>query len=159
MNGYCRIAAALAGREPDAVPVMLHNFMMAAHEAGISMREYRSDPECMARAHIEAVEKYRYDGVMLDVDTATLAGAVGVPVEFPEDEPALGRGALLRSLEEVDRLEPVDVGKYWGVQVWLEAARLLMRHFRGEIGSAATAINWRFRWRAWFEACRISLWI
>lgn len=133
MSGYARIAAALAGSPPDTTPVMLHNFMMAAREAGMTMRQYRRDPQCAARAHIEAVERYGYDGVLLDIDTATLAGAAGVPVEFPEDEPALCRGALLDSIEHVDQLAPVDVGRYWGVQVWLEAAYLLKRHFGNEI--------------------------
>ena len=133
MNGYERIAAALSGRPPDTTPVMLHNFMMAAREAGLTMRQYRSDPEQAARAHIEAVERYGYDGILLDIDTATLAGAAGAPVEFPEDEPALCRGVALRSLEDVDHLEPVDVQKYWGIQVWLEAARLLKRHFGNEV--------------------------
>ena len=133
MNGHDRIAAALTGRPPDTTPVMLHNFMMAAREAGMTMRRYRGDPVCAARAHIEAVERYGYDGILLDIDTATLAGAVGVPVAFPEDEPALCHGALLDSLEDSGRLEAVDVGKYRGVQVWLEAARLLKRRFRDEI--------------------------
>jgi MtaA/CmuA family methyltransferase len=133
MNGHQRIVAALAGREPDQTPVMLHNFMMAAREAGLTMAQYRSDPNAIARAHIQAVEKYGYDGVMVDVDTATLAGAAGVPVEFPEDEPAVCRGSRLRSLEEVDRLDPVDVARYPGVQIWLEAVRLLKQHFRDEV--------------------------
>lgn len=133
MNGYARITAALAGSSPDTTPVMLHNSAMAARETGMTMRQYRSDPRCTARAHIEAVERYGYDGILLDIDTATLAGAAGVPVEFPEDEPALCRGALLNSIEDVGRLETVDVGQYWGVQVWLEAVRLLKRHFRSEI--------------------------
>jgi uroporphyrinogen decarboxylase len=117
MNGHQRIAAALAGRQPDSTPVMLHNFMMAAREAGVSMSQYRTDPRQIARSHIELVEKYGYDGILVDVDTATLAGAAGVPTEFPEDEPAVCRGVRLESLEDVDHLEPVDVGGYWGVQV------------------------------------------
>jgi len=28
MTGYERIAAALSGRMPDKIPIMLHNFMM-----------------------------------------------------------------------------------------------------------------------------------
>ncbi|MGE5646051.1 MAG: uroporphyrinogen decarboxylase family protein [Acidobacteriota bacterium] len=133
MNGWQRIRAALDGRWPDRRPVMLHNFMMAAREAGLTQRQYRTDPHAIARAFIESVEKYELDGVLVDVDTATLAGAAGVPVEFPEDEPAVARGALLESLDEVDRLEPVDVAAYPGVQVWLEAVRLLKAHFGGEI--------------------------
>jgi uroporphyrinogen decarboxylase len=80
---------------------MLHNFMMAAREAGYTMGEYRRSPEVIARRFIQAVESYGYDGVVVEVDTATLAGAVGVPVEFPEDAPASFRGAAIASLDEV----------------------------------------------------------
>ncbi len=133
MNGYQRIAAALRGEQPDVTPVMLHNFMMAAHEAGVPMKTYRADPVQMARCFIEAVEKYRYDGIMVDVDTATLAGALGVPVMFPDDEPAICHGRRLGAPEEARALEPVDVGQYQGIQVWLEAVRLLKRYFGEEI--------------------------
>ena len=71
--------------------------------------------------------------MVVDVDTATLAGAVGVPVVFPEDEPAICRDARLRSLAEARSLEPVDVGCYRGIQVWLEAVRILVRHFADEV--------------------------
>jgi len=133
MNGRQRILAALAGEQPDRIPVMLHNFMMAAREAGFTMRRFREDPQAIARSFILAVEKYDYDGVVVDVDTVTLAGAAGVPLEFPEDAPARVSGARLRSLEEVAELEPVDVGRHWQAQVWLEATALLKRHFAGEV--------------------------
>ena len=133
MNGYERVAAALRGERPDRVPVMLHNFMMAAREAGHTMKAFREDPAKLAGSFIRSVETYGYDGVLVDVDTATLAGALGVPLELPEDEPALCRGARLASLEEVDDLEPPDVGRYPRAQVWLEAVRLLVRHFEREV--------------------------
>jgi MtaA/CmuA family methyltransferase len=101
MNGYERITAALRGERPDRVPVMLHNFMMAAREAGVTMKAYRQDPRLMAGAFIRAVEVYGYDGVLVDLDTAALAGALGVPVELPETEPALCHGARLGRLEAV----------------------------------------------------------
>jgi uroporphyrinogen decarboxylase len=133
VNGYQRITAALAGQWPDVRPVMLHNFMMAAREAGVSMRRYRSDPHAIARVFIESVDRYGYDGILVDVDTATLAGAVGVPVGFSESEPAVCHGRLLARLEDAAALKPVDVGRYPGVQVWLEAVRILRRHFRDEV--------------------------
>jgi uroporphyrinogen decarboxylase len=133
MNGYRRIQAALRGERPDTTPVMLHNFMLAAKEAGITMKQYRQNPDAIARCHIESVERYDLDGVLVDIDTATLAGALGVPVELPEDQPALSHGARLKVLEEVDDLEPVDIARYGRVQVWLEAVRLLSRHFRDQV--------------------------
>lgn len=133
MNGFQRIAAALNGERPDAVPVMLHNFMHAAREAGVSMGRYRRDPEAMARSHIRAVEKYGYDGVLLDLDTATLAGALGVPVDLPEDQPGRCHDGILPSLDAARDLPPPDVGRYFAVQTWLEAASILRRHFGREI--------------------------
>ena len=56
MNGCERILAALRGEPPDRVPIMLHNFMMAAREAGFTQAEYRSDPQNVATAFIRAVE-------------------------------------------------------------------------------------------------------
>jgi uroporphyrinogen decarboxylase len=133
MNGRERIQAALQNRQPDSTPVMLHNFMMAAREAGISMAAFRSDPREIARAFIESVERYGYDGVLIDVDTVTLAAAAGVPVDLPADEPGRVRSGRLRRLEEADDLEPVDILRHEGVRVWLEAVRLLARHLGEEI--------------------------
>ena len=133
MNGRERIAHALRGEFPDTVPIMLHNFMMAAREAGITMRQFRSDPGALAGSFINAVERYGYDGILIDVDTVTLAGAVGVPVDSPEDEPARVRGGLIAALEHVANLPPVDVLNSPGVQVWLEGVRLLKRHFGDEL--------------------------
>lgn len=133
MNGYQRIECALRGEKPDRTPVMLHNFMMAAREAGVTMRQFREDPRAIARAFTTAVEKYGYDGIVVDVDTATLAGAAGVPVDFPEDLPARCTAGCLDELEKVRDLEPADIGKYWEVQVWLEATALLRKHFSGEV--------------------------
>lgn len=112
---------------------MLHNFMMAAREAGCTMAQYRDDPRKIADSFIQAIETYRYDGIVVDVDTATLAGAVGAPVDFPEDQPARARGPGLARLGEARDLDPADVGKYRYVQHWIEAVRILRGHFGDEV--------------------------
>lgn len=133
MNGFQRIMAALEGRTPDRVPIMLHNFMMAAREAGVNMAQYRQNPRTIADCFIRSQEKYGYDGILVDIDTVTLAGAAGVRVDFPDNEPARFRSPSLSRIEEVDDLEPVDIRAYRGVQVWLEAVRLLREQFGDEI--------------------------
>lgn len=133
MNGRERILAALRGEHSDHVPVMLHNFMMAAREAGYSMGQYRRSPEAIAGTFIQAVEKYQYDGILVDVDTATLASAIGVPVELPENGPASCHGPAIRRLEEVRDLPPPDVGRNERVRIWVEAARQLQQYFGAEI--------------------------
>lgn len=133
MNGYERVRAALEGKPPDRVPVMLHNFLMAAREAGHSQRRYRENPAAIAGSFIQAVETYGYDGVLVDVDTVTVAEALGVHVDHPEDQPARWAGPRLASLAEVKDLPAPDIAKNPRVRIWVEAVRRLADYFRGEI--------------------------
>lgn len=133
MTGYERIQAALSGKQPDKTPIMLHNFMMAVSEAGYTMEQFRNDPRVTAECFIRAIEKYQYDGVVVDIDTVTLAGACGVNVDFPETEPARSHEGILTSLAEVDQLKPVDIQSYRYANIWCEAVALLKAHFKDEI--------------------------
>lgn len=133
MNGYERIQAAIKGEKPDTTPIMLHNFMMAAKEAGVSMAQFRESPQIMADVFIQSVEKYRFDGVLVDLDTVTLAGAVGVPVDFPEHEPARSAKGNLLLLDDVKSLKKVKIENYRYIQNWLEAVRIIKSHFKNEI--------------------------
>jgi uroporphyrinogen decarboxylase len=133
VNSRQRISAALRGDWPDRVPVMLHNFLMAAREAGVPQRQFRRDPSAVAASFIRAVETYEYDGVLVDIDTATLADALGVPVRLPDDDPAHCVGGCLPDLAAVSDLAPPDVRHHPRVQVWSEAVRLLRAHFGDEI--------------------------
>ena len=90
--------------------VIIHALVMRI-DGSLSLPAYwlvpnREDPEKMARAHIRFAEKYGVDGIMLDIDTALLADAIGVPVAFPEDEPARAKGALVESYDQLKDLEP-----------------------------------------------------
>jgi uroporphyrinogen decarboxylase len=133
MNGYERIIAALRGETPDKVPVMLHNFMMAAREYGVTMEQYRNSPKVIAETFIASVEKYQYDGVLIDIDTVTLAGAVGVPVDFPVNAPARTHTGNVKNLDDVNDLRSIKVENYKYIQIWLEAVRILKDYFNNEI--------------------------
>jgi uroporphyrinogen decarboxylase len=129
MNGYERIKAALSGTMPDRRPVMLHSFMHVAREAGYTMKEYRTDPEIAAECHIRYAEKYGLDGILFDVDTAIEASAIGVPVDYPDDEPARTHEIFLESLDGVDKLADIDISQHPRIQHSLEAVRLIKKHF------------------------------
>ena len=107
--------------------------MMVAREAGLTMEQYRKDPRAIADAFIRSIEKYEYDGVLVDIDTVTLAGACGVEIDFPVNEPARSHKGILDSYKDMNSLPKPDVGNYRYVQVWCEAVRLLKEHFGDEI--------------------------
>lgn len=133
MNGYERITAALKGEKTDKVPIMLHNFMMAAYEFGATMEQFRNNPKVIADSFINSVEKYQYDGIMVDIDTVTLAGAVGADVDFPVNDPARTHRGNLESLENARLLKPPKVENYRYIQIWLESVRILKNYFNREI--------------------------
>lgn len=133
MNGYERINAALKGLQPDKTPIMLHNFMMAAKEHGVSMEQYRESPKVIAETFIAAIEKYQYDGILVDIDTVTLAGAVGVPVDFPKNDPARTHLGNIENLEDIIHMKPARIEDYKYIQIWLEAVRMLKEYFKDEI--------------------------
>ncbi len=133
MNGYERIIAALNNQPTDTTPIMLHNFWMAVSEAKVSMATYRDNPKVIADVFIKSIEKYGFDGILVDIDTVTLAGAVGVPVDFPENEPARSAKGNLLNLADVKSLKKVNIENYRYVQNWLEATRLIKSHFKNEI--------------------------
>ena len=133
MNGYERIKAALEGRMPDKRPVMLHNFLQAAAQAGISMKQYREDPQLAANCLIESVERYGLDGVLFDVDTALLASAIGVPTDYPVADPARTHLPLLNNLSDVQQLAMVEISGHTRIQHALETVKILKTYFKNEV--------------------------
>ena len=63
------------------------------------------------------------------MDTVTLAGACGVDVDFPEDEPARSHGGFMHSFDMLPDLKPVNLASYKYVQIWCEAVRLVKEHW------------------------------
>ncbi|MDR1480703.1 MAG: hypothetical protein LBJ00_17400 [Planctomycetaceae bacterium] len=140
MNGFERISSVLCGGEVDVVPVMLHNFMPAAREAGLTMQQFRSQPENIARAFIEASLRYGLDGILTDVDTALEAYALGAEVIFDEDMPAKVVAPISDRIEEVT--DKIDVGKLdkdERIQIYLEAIRIMREKVGGELFIRANA--------------------
>jgi uroporphyrinogen decarboxylase len=132
MNGKQRIEAALLGEWPDKRPVMLHNFLMAIEESEYNHQQFREDPEIASRIFIQATEKYNPDGILIDFDTATLAGAVGVEVDFPENDAARCHGQYLTDLAMVEELPEPDIKKDERIQVWIETVRIIKKYFGDE---------------------------
>ena len=139
MNSLERVQAVLAGRIPDRVPVCLHNFMMAAREAGITMEKYRSDPDAIAQAHLTAVEKYGHDCIMIDTDTTMLAEAMGAKSECAPNEPGRIVAPAIRSLDEVDHLKVVNPESDGRIPALLEGVSLIAKQVGREIAVRGNA--------------------
>lgn len=125
MNSLQRVLAVIQRKIPDRVPVCLHNFLLATHEAGIRMEDYRTDPKSIARAHLHALEKYGHDCIFVDTDTTMLAEAMGAKSECAPGEPGRIVQPAIESLDEVDRLKPADPYRDGRIPALLEGIHLL----------------------------------
>jgi MtaA/CmuA family methyltransferase len=126
MTSVERCQVVLDGGVPDRVPVCLLNFMPAAAMAGMTLREYCTDGEAMAEAHIAAWERYGHDMIDLENGVAALASAVGCRVSFEEDSsPPWVTGPALARIEDVDQLRPIDPSRDGMLPEIVKATRLI----------------------------------
>ena len=126
MNSIGRIVTVMNGGIPDRIPVMTHNFMMAARESGVTMEEFRHSPQVIADVMFSACEKYDTDGVLLDVDTALLASACGADVIYPKDIPAVTKDSQSRDIDRIlEDTADVDLLKSDRIKIYLEAINIL----------------------------------
>lgn len=139
MNSLERVKMVLGGGIPDRVPVCLHNFMLAVHEAGARMEDYRRDPEVIARVHLQALDKYQHDCILVDTDTTMLAEAMGAKSQCAPDEPGRIVESAIRSLDEVDCLKAINPETDGRIPALLEAIRLMSKQVGNEIAIRGNA--------------------
>jgi MtaA/CmuA family methyltransferase len=129
MNSLERCQTVLAGGTPDRVPVIPQTFMFSLQTAGVRMRDVVRNADRMAEAQQVSMEKYGYDGCVIDFDDATLAEACGAKVHYRDDEPAVvdESAPVVRDLRDVDSLKLPDPWTAGRLPVWLEATQCLIR--------------------------------
>ncbi len=121
------VRTAFAGKVPERIPVMAHNFMMAVAEAGVTFNQFRDDPRVMFKVMSDATIKYDLDCVLLDVDTALLASALGADVVYPENLAAVAKADQPIPIEELaDAVRAADWESSPRIQRYLEAAKMLV---------------------------------
>jgi len=139
MNGYQRVMSVLRGELPDRVPVCLHNFLPAAREAGISLEQYLTEPEAAARAHLQAVEAYGHDCILIDLDTTMLAEAMGARRDSTPGEPGHIAAPAIGCLDEAGQLRAVDPERDGRIPVLLEAIRIMAAAVGGRVAIRGNA--------------------
>jgi MtaA/CmuA family methyltransferase len=139
MTSRDRCLAVLTGDLPDRVPVCLHNFLMAAREAGVPLEKYLSEPAAVAQVHLDALDRYGYDCITLDLDTTMLAEAMGATRDSTPGETGHIAAPAIGSLDEVGKLRTVDPYRDGRIPVLIEAIRLLVDKLGGRIAIRANA--------------------
>lgn len=114
---------ALDGIETPRVPTGPLAVHYCAGLAGISLRQYSTDPRLLAESVIRYYERFHPDAVWLSADTWVSAEAMGVRVGSVDDHQPLGGlgEPLVQCAADVDRIPPPDVGSQGRYPMMLEA--------------------------------------
>jgi len=133
MDSVERVRTAIGLREPDHVPVDLHNFMPAAAATGLPLSQVFRDGELLAEAMLHAWREFHHDMILLENGTACNAQACGVQVHYRDDSAPVSGAPLLKSLDDVANLAVPDPYTTFPMCEILKATRILSR----ELGSRA----------------------
>jgi len=139
MNSIERVLAAIELRQPDRVPVDLHNFQPAAYATGIPMDQVFKDGELLAEAMLEAWKEFGHDMILLENGTACNAQACGVEVIYRGDAAPATHTPVLKRLEDVDSLKIPDPYTAFPMCEIIMAARILVNEIGEKVWICARA--------------------
>lgn len=135
MTSLERCRAAMNFEIPDRIPVVPQAFLFACRTAGYEIGQINKNGKLIAETHLVSQNKFGYDGIVIDVDDASLAEACGAKVIFRDDEVAAVNDEypVIADLRQVRDLKLPDPYKDGRLPEWLEATKILNEKVGGEV--------------------------
>ncbi|HLP31533.1 MAG TPA: uroporphyrinogen decarboxylase family protein [Geothrix sp.] len=141
MNPMQRVNMAMSHAEPDQVPLLILATMHGARDLGLSIREYYSRAEHVVEGQLRLRDKFRSDCLNPALYAAVEVEAFGGETVFIEDGPPNAGAPVLRSEEDIDRLQVPNLADCSGLQRGLEAIRQLKARVGDEIPILGSVVS------------------
>jgi len=123
MTGMERVKAAFKGERPDRVPSYPILSGLAARMIGLTPRDYYTNFDNLAGAHIAIYEQLKPDVIALMPDLFLEVEAMGAEIEFPEDDVPRLRCYLLADPTRLSSLSIPDPYSAGRIPAYLEACK------------------------------------
>jgi uroporphyrinogen decarboxylase len=133
MTSLQRIQAALTHQEADRVPFFLPLTMHGAKELHLSIREYFNEPKQVARGQLLLQKKYGHDALYTFFYAALEVEAWGGEVIFRDDSPPNSGEPIIRTVEDIGRLEPPRLRECRPLHKVLDATRTIRQRAGADI--------------------------
>ncbi len=140
MTSMDRTMAALSHEEADRVPLFLLFTMHGAKELGMSIKDYFSDAENVIQGQISLHKKYKGDCLNPFFYAASETEAWGGDVVYIEDGPPNAGAPIIRSVEDIDDIEPPDMDNPV-LRKGIEAIEGLVDYAEGQVPVIGTALS------------------
>ncbi|MCX7771901.1 MAG: uroporphyrinogen decarboxylase family protein [Clostridia bacterium] len=108
LTSYERVMRRLRGEPVDKVPNMNIVMAFAAKHIGASYREYCTDYRVLVESKLACAEDFGIDNVSVISDPMREAHGFGAKVIIPEHDVPYCKEHLITSLDDINKLKPVD---------------------------------------------------
>lgn len=133
MNSMERLFATARGESTDCFAVTPYNGNFAIHIAGAHLGACYTDGKKLAEAQIRAWELVGQDVVVAQSDQYYILEGLGLKTRHRQDALPEVLEYGITSLEQVDRLRPIDPYNDGRAYVYIEAVGYLAQHFKGAV--------------------------
>ncbi len=136
MTGLERLLCAASLKEPDYVPVLPRTRFSGVFSQGLKLKDCFSDVENYVQAQVSSWKRLGYDGICdLMGGAHVLTEALGSKLIVSDSDQTFAE-PFLKSIEEVELLEPVNLKKWARLG---DALRVISR-LKEEVGGQAAVI-------------------
>jgi len=122
MNSLERTRSAIRGKKVDRLPCFPILIASACELTGVKQSNYSQNADVMADTLIKARELVGMDGIYVSRDNWVCYEALGGKMTFPEDDEPNGKGVLLESVSDFQKLSVPDPVSAMGMSTVLAAA-------------------------------------
>ncbi|MCL5960809.1 MAG: hypothetical protein M1358_16165, partial [Chloroflexi bacterium] len=130
MTPYERVMTVLALGQPDRVPVVPISKVTGIKSAYYTYRDCLADPDNYVESQVQALKEFGFDAVH-DASTAPLLAAIlGATLVIHDDDPPTVTEPLLKSPDDLNRLQPLGSGDV----KWLDYVLAVLRRLKGAVG-------------------------
>jgi len=129
------VMATLNREDADRIPITPQVLEHAVRVAGMKISDVFSSSEKYARAQLEALEKYKYDGVWAGVVDMynLLPEALGCQIVVPEDDIPDIKAPIVKQAKDIDKLFVPNPNKDGRLPVALDCIQILKKEVGDKI--------------------------
>lgn len=135
MTSFERVAAAMAHKEADHVPVYPILSGINRKLVGASYPEWSQNAEICAKGFLKTAEDFDLDCLVSLIDLSVEVDAWGQPILYPENEAARPDydNRLIEDIEDYDKVEKVDYRRSKRMMMHIDVCRRLVAEKKGEM--------------------------
>ncbi|MCK4959652.1 MAG: uroporphyrinogen decarboxylase family protein [Planctomycetes bacterium] len=133
-----RIYATLQGKPYDRPAVTPIFMAWAANYAGHTYRDYYLNADVLARAQLAVTRDFNLDQVSAISDPFREASAYGMQFDYPEEGVGRPRDILIKSLDDISKIGPIDIENSPRTKDRLEGVAKLA----AELGQTHSVLGW-----------------